>query len=161
MTPGNGAVTRLNATICSRTRTLAAKASALALVVVWLVAVLSASSSETTPSCHNFCHLAHVEQDQLGASLRERGLGTGLLKLMVKIGCIDLSQQLVLLNVCSDVYEPAFEVPVNPRKDTRFLPRSDLSWKHKSIGRRTSSWRNYRYGWYCQVIRIRGRSFTQ
>jgi hypothetical protein len=45
---------------------------------------------------------------------------------MVKIRCIDLSQQLVLLNVCSDVYQPAFEVPVNPRKDTRFLPRSDL-----------------------------------
>src|SRR6476660_1967988 len=100
MMPGNGAVTRLNATCCSRTRTLAAKASALALVVSWLVAVLSASSSATTPWCHNFCQI------------------------------------LVLFVLCPDVYHPAFEVSVDARKNTRFLPRPDLSRKHEAIGRR-------------------------
>src|SRR6478736_7174244 len=91
---------------------------------------------------------------QLRASLRKRGLGTGLIKLMVKIRCVDLSQQLVLLNVCPDVYVPAFEVAVNPRKDTRFLPRSYFRRQHQSVGRGAGSWRNYRYGWYGQLIRI-------
>src|SRR4029077_7689906 len=98
---------------------------------------------------------------QLRASLRQRGLGTGLLELMIQIGSVDLGQQLVLINVCADIHQPTFEVSINPRKDARFLPRSDLSRKHESIGRRSSSWRNYRYGWYCQLIRIRGGSFTQ
>jgi hypothetical protein len=97
---------------------------------------------------------------QLRASLCERGLGTGLIKLMVKIRCVDLSQQLVLLNVCPDVYVPALEVAVNPRKDTRFLPRFYFRRQHQSIGRGAGSWRNYRYGWYCQLIRIGGGLFT-
>ena len=160
MMPGNGAVTRLNATCCSRTRTLAAKASALALVVVLVGGCVVGVELGDDAFVPQLLPFVVRNFGQLRASLRERGLGTGLLKLMVKIRCVDLSQQLVLLNVCPDVYEPAFEVPVNPRKDTRFLPRSDLSWKHQSIGRRTSSWRNYRYGWYCQLIRIGGGLFT-
>src|SRR6476619_4365069 len=97
---------------------------------------------------------------QLRASLRQRGLGTGLIKLMVKIRCVDLGQQLVLFDVCPDVYHPAFEVSVDARKNTRFLPRPDLSRKHEAIGRRAGRWRNYRYGWYCQLIRIGGGLFT-
>ena len=44
---------------------------------------------------------------QLRASFRERGLGTGLIKLMVKIRCVDLGQQLVLFDVCPDIHQPA------------------------------------------------------
>ena len=60
----------------------------------------------------------------------------------------------------SDIDDPAFEIAIDPRKDTRFLPRFDFSRQHQSIRRGAGRWRNYRYGWYCQLIRIGGGLFT-
>ena len=75
-----------------------------------------------------------------GARRRLHSLIAGLFHLMVEIWRVDLCQQLTLFNKGSYIYIPGFEIAVNSRKDTGFLPRPNLSRQHESRWRRSNSW---------------------
>src|SRR4051812_50068159 len=75
---------------------------------------------------------------------------------MIEVRRIDLGEQLVLLDVCADIYHPTFEVAVDSRKNARFLPGSDLRRQHESIRRRTGTRRDDGYALERQLLRIGG-----